>query len=157
MRNSGKASPPHQALLHKVLIDVIDVEIKETVSTQEQLVGPDSGFIHVGINKECLKCVVTVTPILEAKTNPCTAFIAPFSTVNNSKAPQRFHLELSQERCRAPEGIDLASKGSNGWKIAVVIVAVLFVAAIIVGIIVFVVLRKKKHEKNGSSSLNQIF
>ena len=157
MRNSGKASPPHQALLHKVLIDVIDVEIKETVSTQEQLVGPDSGFIHVGINKECLKCVVTVTPILEAKTNPCTAFIAPFSTVNNSKAPQRFHLELSQERCRAPEGINLESKGSNGWKIAVVIVAVLFVAAIIVGIIVFVVSRKKKHEKNGSSSLNQIF
>ncbi|KAH0797599.1 Clan SB, family S8, subtilisin-like serine peptidase [Histomonas meleagridis] len=128
----------------KVSVDVIDIETNEIISSQNFLVGPDSGGLHVPLEKECLKCVVTITPVYEAEENACASFIAPFSAVNQSKAPGKFPLNLNVNgKCGVPNGIVVDENTSKKWVIPVVVVVVVLVCVVVV--VTIVCLCKKKN------------
>ncbi|KAH0795794.1 hypothetical protein GPJ56_000295 [Histomonas meleagridis] len=93
----------------KFVMDVIDNDNMETIASQEMLTGPDIGAATITLDRECVRCVLTVTPVLESRTDPCSSFITPFSALTTSKAPEKFALNLKTDRCKIQDGIIVGS------------------------------------------------
>ncbi|KAH0791033.1 Clan SB, family S8, subtilisin-like serine peptidase [Histomonas meleagridis] len=151
VRNDDKLK--HTLYEEKVVIDVMDLETKDTIVQYQSLSGPDNGNIHIPLQRECLKCVLTITPVKESKSDPCAAYIVPFTAVANSssKVPEKWYMDLSNKRCNIPEGILVGQppqqRRNRRWIAGLVVVVI---ALIIIGVIVLLVLRRRKIKNDQS-------